>query len=529
MQPSELAVINQNELARRKPVQFRCCVAAGCINANSGAVQQSLESAIVQQGLQSQAEVVGVGCLRMCGRGPLVHIDPNDDLYADVTPDNAPSLVHSLRSGVNNCTKLDKHHPFFANQVSVVLENCGRIDPERIESAIAAGAYQALAKAIQTLTPKEVIEAISKSGLRGRGGAGYPTGVKWALVAKTPGERKFVICNADEGDPGAFKDRTVLESDPHRVIEGMAIAGYATGAQKGYIYVRGEYPLATHRLEIALEQARQFGILGQRLLDQPLAFDIEIRIGAGAYVCGEETALMASIEGERGIPRPRPPFPGESGLWGCPTLINNVESFSNIAPIIRNGADWYASIGTPKSSGTKVFSLSGQVQNTGVLEVPMGTPLRQIVETMGGGAPSGRSIKAVQTGGPAGGLVPTHLLDTAVDYESMAAIGSIVGSGGMVVMDDSTDIVDVARYFMGFCRDESCGKCIPCRAGTVQMHDLLDRIHGGRGERKDMVHLEMFADMVKHTSLCGLGQSAPNPVLSSLKHFREEYESRIRQ
>jgi bidirectional [NiFe] hydrogenase diaphorase subunit len=530
MHPNELIVIMEQELARRKPMQIRCCTAAGCLNAGSGEVKNALDAALGQSGWQDQTEVVGVGCLRMCGRGPLVQVVPNDELFGEVQPTDAPTLVKSLRDRKSwHEKKIDQQHPFFANQVSIVLENCGRIDPERIESALVEGAYHGLAKALLELKPKDIIDAISKSGLRGRGGAGYPAGVKWALVAKTPGQRKFVICNADEGDPGAFKDRTVLESDPHRVIEGMAIAGYATGAHQGYIYVRGEYPLATHRLTIALDQARHLGILGPRVMDQPFAFDIEIRIGAGAYVCGEETALMASIEGQRGIPKPRPPYPGESGLWGCPTLINNVETFANVAPIIRRGPDWYARLGTPKSPGTKVFSLSGQVRNNGVVEVPLGTPLRTIVETMGGGAPPGRTVKAVKTGGPAGGLVPAHLLDTPVDYESMAAIGSVVGSGGMVVMDDSTDVVDVVRYFMDFCREESCGKCIPCRAGTVQMHQLLDRIHRGDAERKDMIRLEMLADMVKHTSLCGLGQSAPNPVISSLRHFRDEYESRIRQ
>ncbi len=374
-----------------------------------------------------------------------------------------------------------------------------------------------------------MVDAVARSGLRGRGGAGYPTGLKWGVAAKTPGDRKFVICNADEGDPGAFKDRTVLESDPHRVLEGMALAGYAIGAREGFVYVRGEYPLAIHRLELALKQARRHGLLGAQVLDSPFAFDIQIRIGAGAFVCGEETALIHSIEGLRGLPRPRPPYPGVEGLWDCPTLINNVETFSNIAPIISRGPEWYAAIGSGKSRGTKVFSLAGKVRYTGLVEVPMGTPLRQIVEVMGGGPPDGGKVKAVQTGGPSGGFVPASLLDTPVDYEEMAAIGSIVGSGGMIVLDEKADMVDVARFFMDFCQDESCGKCIPCRVGTVQMHGMLERLVRGAGSPVDVTRLEALADMVKHTSLCGLGQSAPNPVLSSLKHFRGEYEAKLRR
>jgi bidirectional [NiFe] hydrogenase diaphorase subunit len=529
MEPSELSVIAERETAARKPIRFRCCVAAGCQSANSAGVKQALEQAVTAAGLGERAEVVGVGCLRLCSQGPLVQIDPGDDLYLRVTPEAAPSLVGAAQGGTATATKAERDHPFFAGQQSVVLENCGRIDPERIESAIAAGAYEALAHALHEMRPAEVVDWVTRSGLRGRGGAGFPTGVKWSVAAKSPGDRKFVICNADEGDPGAFKDRTVLESDPHRVLEGMAIAGYATGAREGYVYIRAEYPLAIRRLELALKQARRLGVLGSHVFDSPFAFDVQVRIGAGAFVCGEETALIHSIEGLRGTPRPRPPYPGVSGLWECPTLINNVETFSNIAPILRRGPEWYAAIGSGKSRGTKVFSLAGKVRYTGLVEVPMGTSIRRIVEVMGGGTPGGGPVKAVQTGGPSGGFVPERLLDTPVDYEEMAAIGSIVGSGGMIVLDEKDDMVDVARFFMDFCRDESCGKCIPCRVGTVQMHGMLDRLVKGEGTQADVTRLEGLADMVKHASLCGLGQSAPNPVLSSLKHFRHEYDAKLKQ
>jgi bidirectional [NiFe] hydrogenase diaphorase subunit len=376
--------------------------------------------------------------------------------------------------------------------------------------------------------PAEVVNEVTRSGLRGRGGAGYPTGLKWATVAKHPAEKKFVVCNADEGDPGAFMDRSVLESDPHRVLEGMVIAGYAVGAAQGYIYVRAEYPAAIHRLDLAIKQAKRLGLLGSQIFESTFDFKIDLRIGGGAFVCGEETALMSSIMGLRGVPRPRPPYPAEEGLWGFPTLINNVETFANIPPIIRKGGDWFASIGTEKSKGTKVFALAGNIRNTGLVEVPMGTTLREIVEEIGGGAPEGGTIKAVQTGGPSGGCIPAELLDTPVDYDSLVRVGSIMGSGGMIVMDQATDMVDVARYFMEFCMDESCGKCIPCRAGTVQMHRLLTRIGQGVASRADLERLEGLCDMVKHASLCGLGQSAPNPVLSTLRYFRHEYEGRIR-
>ena len=413
--------------------------------------------------------------------------------------------------------------------MAVVLENSGRVEPDRIESYIEAGGYQALWHALREMEPAEVVAEVTRAGLRGRGGAGYPTGLKWGTVAKHSAERKYVVCNADEGDPGAFMDRSVLESDPHRVLEGMAIAAYAVGANQGYIYVRGEYPQAIQRLEAAIKQAKRLGLLGSQVFESPFDFKIDIRIGAGAFVCGEETALMNSIQGLRGVPRPRPPYPAEAGLWGFPTLINNVETFANIPPILRNGADWYAAIGTETSKGTKVFALAGKIRNTGLVEVPMGMTLRQLVEEIGGGTPEGGTIKAVQTGGPSGGCIPADLLDTPVDYESLARVGSIMGSGGMIVMDQDTDMVDVAKFFMEFCMDESCGKCVPCRAGTVQMHRLLTRIGQGSANRSDLEKLEGLCDMVKHTSLCGLGQSAPNPVISTLRYFRHEYEARIRE
>ncbi|HEY5481827.1 MAG TPA: NADH-quinone oxidoreductase subunit NuoF, partial [Verrucomicrobiae bacterium] len=429
----------------------------------------------------------------------------------------------TLKGGKTKVQVGDPKDPFFTEQFPIVLANSGIVDPERIESYIAAEGYQALHDVLREMTPKDVLDAILKSGLRGRGGAGYPTGLKWGTVAKTASQQKYVICNADEGDPGAFMDRSVLESDPHSVLEGMAIAAYAVGANQGFIYVRAEYPLAISRLQTAIKQAKQHGLLGSGVFESPFNFNIDLRIGAGAFVCGEETALMASVEGKRGTPRPRPPFPAESGLWASPTLINNVETFANVAPIIRKGAEWFASIGTEKSKGTKVFALAGKINNTGLIEVPMGTTLRQIVEKMGGGAPDGRKIKAVQTGGPSGGCIPTEALDTPVDYDSLSKLGSIMGSGGMIVMDDTTKMVDVARFFMEFCMDESCGKCIPCRAGTVQMHGLLTKILARKATPRDLQKLEELCEMVKSTSLCGLGQTAPNPVLSTLRYFRNEY------
>ena len=521
---NDLIAIKEKELAARKKIVLRCCLAAGCMSSDAKGVKEQLVKAVAEAGLQNEVEVRGVGCMKLCCEGPLVAADPQNSLYIKVTAENAPSIVAALNGGRASAAQTNPDAAFFKKQFSIVLANSGIVDPERIESYIAADGYQALHEVLHEITPKDVVEAMVKSGLRGRGGAGFPTGLKWGTVAKSPGAKKYVICNADEGDPGAFMDRSVLESDPHSVLEGMAIAAYAVGADQGFIYVRAEYPLAISRLQIAIKQAKQLGLLGSGIFESPFNFNIDIRIGAGAFVCGEETALMASVEGKRGTPRPRPPFPAESGLFGCPTLINNVETFANVPAIYRNGADWFAGIGTEKSKGTKVFALAGKIKNTGLLEVPMGTPLRTIVEEMGGGAPDGGTIKAVQTGGPSGGCIPAQHLDTPVDYESLGKLGSIMGSGGMIVMDQTTNMVEIARFFMEFCMDESCGKCIPCREGTVQMHHLLDKIVNSKATARDLAKLEELCDMVKSTSLCGLGQTAPNPTLSTLRFFRNEYE-----
>lgn len=528
MDLDDLNLLAEKERAARKPVQLRCCTAAGCLSAGSDRVKEALEAAVIKTGAADRVQIAAVGCLRLCCEGPLVQREPGDALYAKVTPADAESIVLATDDRPAGVREVDRAQPFFTRQQSIVLENCGRVEPDRIESYVEAGGYRALWVALREMSPAGVVAAISQSGLRGRGGAGYPTGVKWSMVAKHNAPRKFVICNADEGDPGAFMDRSVLESDPHRVLEGMAIAGYAVGASEGYIYIRGEYPLPIRRLDAAIKQSKRLGLLGTQVLESPFDFKIDIRIGAGAFVCGEETALIASIEGRRGNPTPRPPYPSERGLWGSPTVINNVETFANVPAIISNGAAWFASIGTEKSKGTKVFSLAGKIKNTGLVEVPMGTPLREIVESIGGGAPDGAKIKAVQTGGSSGGCVPADALDTPVDYEALAALGSIMGSGGMIVMDEHSDMVDIARYFMQFSMDESCGKCIPCRAGTVQLHRLLSLIVDGKGTAADLLQLEALCDMVKHTSLCGLGQAAPNPVLSTLRYFRDDYAQKLR-
>jgi bidirectional [NiFe] hydrogenase diaphorase subunit len=520
----DLHQVKEKELAGRKKYVLRCCMAAGCMSSNSQALKDGLEKAVTEAGLEDQVEVRGVGCLKLCCQGPLVQADPAGVLYQKVGPEDAAGIIGALNGAAAKAAKGDLDNPFFTQQTSIVLANSGVVDPERIESYIAADGYEALHHALSEMTPKETVEAMVQSGLRGRGGAGFPTGLKWGTVAKSPGAKKYVICNADEGDPGAFMDRSVLESDPHSVLEGMAIAAYAVGADQGYIYVRAEYPLAISRLVLAIKQAKQLGLLGSGVFESPFNFTIDIRIGAGAFVCGEETALMASVEGKRGTPRPRPPFPAASGLWGCPTLINNVETFANVPTIIRKGAAWFAGIGTEKSKGTKVFALAGKIRNTGLIEVPMGTPLRRIVEDIGGGAPDGGTIKAMQTGGPSGGCIPAQHLDTPVDYESLTKLGSIMGSGGMIVMDQGTNMVDVARFFMEFCMDESCGKCVPCRAGTVQMHHLLSKIIERKATARDLTKLEELCDMVRNTSLCGLGQTAPNPVMSTLRFFRNEYE-----
>ena len=527
MTVEELREVAETERARQGNFRHRItyCSAAGCASCGGIAVHEALAKALKARNLENEVELAGTGCMGLCGEGPLVRIVGDGTLYQRVDVAVAEKIIeeHIVQGKKVAENLVDTTDPFFASQVKIVLENCGTTDSEKIDDYIAAGGYEALAKAVTELQPAGVVEEIRKSGLRGRGGAGYPTGLKWGIVRKAPGEQKYVVCNADEGDPGAFMDRSVLEGDPHRVLEGMAIGGYAVGASQGFIYVRAEYPLAIERLRLAIKHAERAGLLGNRIFDSQFNFRIDIRIGAGAFVCGEETALIRSIEGKRGRPRPRPPYPSEKGLWGAPTLINNVETFANIAPIIRKGGAWFAAIGTPKSTGTKVFALAGKIRNTGLIEVPMGIPLRKIIFDIGGGTPEGTTFKAAQTGGPSGGCIPAESLDLPVDYESLATVGSIMGSGGQIVMDSTSNMVDVAKYFMEFCVDESCGKCVPCRVGTVHIHGLLEKISEGRGTTDDLALLEELCQMVKDTSLCGLGQSAPNPVLSTLRFFRNEY------
>jgi bidirectional [NiFe] hydrogenase diaphorase subunit len=519
----ELHAVVENVKAARKEVCVRCCMALGCVSSRSAEIKDVMQRAVDEKNLADRVEVRRVGCMGLCGQGPMVSVEPQALLYEHVTVESAPSIIDALAGGTAVAELGDAKRPFFVRQLMVVCANNGRIDPERIEDYLETGGYQTLHRVLHEMQPAQVVETVLRSGLRGRGGAGYPTGLKWGTVAKSAGAHKFVICNGDEGDPGAYMDRSVLESDPHRVLEGMAIAGYAVGADQAFIYVRAEYPLAVSRLQIAIRQAKQHGLLGTGIFESTFNFNVDIRIGAGAFVCGEETALMASIEGSRGQPHPRPPFPAERGLWGYPTLINNVETFANVVPILDRGPDWYASLGTEKSKGTKVFSLTGKIRNSGLIEVPMGITIREIIEDMGGGAPDGATVKAIQTGGPSGGCIPAAYFDTPVDYESLVSLGSIMGSGGLVVIDDQTNMVDVARFYMQFCMEESCGKCIPCRAGTVEMHKLLTKIVERRATLKDLEQLEELCDLVKHTSLCGLGQTAPNPVLSTLRYFRNEY------
>ena len=528
MTPEELEQIASTELEAQAdiPHTVNVCVAAGCLSCQSQAIKDALDKEVSRRGPDAHCKVKGVGCMGLCAEGPLVSTN-DGTLYKHVTVADTPAVLDGLEQGPVARLLCPTDVPFFQRQQKIVLENSGIIDPERIEEYIAASGYRALIQALTEMTPVEVIAEVVKSGLRGRGGAGYPTGLKWGTVSKAVGTQKFVICNADEGDPGAFMDRSVLESDPHRSLEGMLVGAYAVGAAEGYIYVRAEYPLAIKRLKIAIRQAEKLGLLGSNICGTPFSFHIELRLGAGAFVCGEETALIASIEGQRGTPRPRPPYPAVAGLLGQPTLINNVETFANIPAIIRNGGDWYAGIGTEKSKGTKVFALAGRVQNTGLVEVPMGISLREMVFEIGGGIPEGKQFKAVQTGGPSGGCLPAECLDMPVDYESLARAGSIMGSGGMIVMDESSCMVDVAKYFMDFCMTESCGKCIPCRVGTYQMHRLLDTITKLQATPKDVALLEELCDLVKNTSLCGLGQSAPNPVLSTLRYFADEYKGHI--
>lgn len=531
MTTDELQQISTTEQEHKDQYQHHICVcvAAGCLSSQADVVQESLTREIKRQGLEDKCHVKGVGCMGLCSRGPLVSVEPEGTLYQSVKPADSSEIVESLGKEKVDRLECSTEIPFFKRQKKIVLGYSGIIDPDRIEEYIAIGGYQSLLTCLTEMTPTEVIDEIIKSGLRGRGGAGYPTGLKWSMVAKSrPGKAgKFIVCNADEGDPGAFMDRSVLESDPHRIIEGMTIAAYAVGATNGFIYVRAEYPLAIKRLRNAIRQANRLGLLGNEICGTTHRFNIELRLGAGAFVCGEETALMASIEGRRGTPRPRPPFPAESGVWSAPTLINNVETFGNIQTIIANGSSWFSEIGTEKSKGTKVFALAGRVENTGLIEVPMGITLREIIFDIGGGIPGGAKFKAVQTGGPSGGCIPETFLDAPVDYESLNRLGSIMGSGGMIVMDETSNMVDVAKFFMDFSRSESCGKCTPCRVGTAVMHDLLAKIAGGEGHEPDLVMLEELCDLVKNTSLCGLGQTAPNPVLSTLRYFRDEYTHQL--
>ncbi len=523
-----LAQTRDTERERQAGLRERiaCCSVAGCLSAGGGEVRAALEKAVNARGLDGQVEVIGTGCLGLCSQGPLVSSAATRQVYAGVTPEDSAALLDGGAGRFQGRT-LGPDHPFYAGQRRLILENSGRVDPERIQDYIAQGGYRALLRAASAMSPAEIVAEVKRSGLRGRGGAGYPAGLKWELVARHPASDRYVVCNADEGDPGAFMNRSVLEGDPHRVLEGMAIAGRAVGARQGYIYARGESPLAIARIRTAIAQAQREGLLGGRIFDSDFQFQIDLRIGAGAYVCGEETALLASIEGRRGQPVPRPPYPPERGLWGCPTLINNVETFANIPAIVERGGAWLAAIGAPASPGTKVFALAGRVARAGLVEVPVGTSLRTIVMDIGGGVPAGCEFKAAQTGGPAGGCIPAAFLDLPMDYDTLPGIGSMMGSGGLIVMDTSTCMVDVARFFMEFCMDESCGKCVPCRAGTVQMHGILRRLTRGEAAASDMSMLEELSRLLKETSLCGLGLAAPNPVLSTLRHFRNEYEAHL--
>ena len=521
-----------------------CCAGTGCTASQSGKIYDNFIEQIQKFGLQDEVKVVKTGCFGLCQKGPIVAIYPDKVFYSHVKQEDVERIVseHLYKGRVvkdlelsdedrethEKILEIDKIN-FYKKQERIALRNCGKINPEDITEYIAMDGYEALGKAVTTMTPQEVIDVMKKSGLRGRGGAGFPTGVKWQFEKDAPGTEKYVICNADEGDPGAFMDRSILEGDPNAVIEGMAIMAYAVGAQKGYIYVRAEYPIAVHRLKIAIKQAEDLNLLGKNIFGSGFNFDIEIRLGAGAFVCGEETALIASIEGQRGMPRPKPPFPAVSGVWGKPTSINNVETLANVPQIINKGADWYASIGTEKSKGTKVFALGGKIRNTGLVEVPMGTTLREIIYEIGGGCPNNKEFKAVQTGGPSGGCLTEKELDTPIDYESLIQAGSMMGSGGMIVLDEDNCMVDVARFYMEFIVDESCGKCTPCRVGTKRLLEMLTKITKGEGTMEMLDEMEKLCYEIKDTALCGLGQTAPNPILSTLKHFRGEYEAHIKE
>ncbi len=521
--PKRHRTINIGESAGPTRATARVCEAASCVSGNATEITTRLRE--LTEG-KDDIVIKRVGCLGLCAAGPLVEIAETGQMFEHVSPDNVDPLIAALGK-VKRDAKRQPQGPFFEKQVRVATENFGKVDPESLEDYIAEGGFQALRRVLSEMSSSEVRDEVSASGLRGRGGAGFPTGLKWTTVAKATGDKKYVICNADEGDPGAFMDRSVLESDPFRVLEGMAIAAFAVHANEGYVYCRAEYPLAVKRLQTAIRLAQRAGYLGDNIMDTSFAFNVQVRLGAGAFVCGEETALIASVEGRRGTPRPRPPYPAVAGLWGSHTLINNVESLASIPAILREGPEKYAAIGTDKSKGTKVFALAGRIVNTGMVEVPMGMTLREIIYDIGGGIIDGRPFKAVQTGGPSGGCIPAENLDTPVSYESLIELGSFMGSGGMIVMDDTSCMVDVARYFQDFCRDESCGKCTPCRVGTTQMWMLLDLIAKGLATEDDLAQLERLAGIVQKMSLCGLGQGAPNPIFSTLRYFRDEYMAHI--
>ena len=516
------------------------CGGTGCTSSHSAEIIAEFEKEIAEKGLADEIKVIRTGCFGLCALGPIVVVYPEGAFYSQIKVEDVPEIVdeHLIKGRIvkhllyddtvaGDTVKSLNETQFYKKQKRVALRNCGVIDPENINEYIAMDGYQALAKCLTEYTPDEVIQIVKDSGLRGRGGGGFPTGLKWSFTRKNQADQKYVVCNADEGDPGAFMDRSVLEGDPHCIVEAMAICGYATGATEGYIYVRAEYPIAVKRLQIAIDEARELGLLGKNIFDSGFDFDLHIRLGAGAFVCGEETALMTSIEGNRGEPRPRPPFPAEKGLFGKPTTENNVETFANIPQIILHGAESFASMGTERSKGTKVFALGGNIKHTGLVEIPMGTTLREIVEDTGGGIPNGRKFKAAQTGGPSGGCIPASLMDTEIDYDNLTAIGCMMGSGGLIVMDDSNCMVDIAKFFLDFTVDESCGKCSPCRIGTRRMQEILEKIIAGKATLEDLDKLEELAHYIKENSLCGLGQTAPNPVLATLKFFRDEYIAHI--
>lgn len=519
------------------------CAGGACISSGEESCLDSLRKNLEKYSLQDVVKVVETGCMGMCDAGPLMVLYPEGVFYQKLQPQDMELIVseHLLKGRIVDSKLLESpiaaekvksaydEHPFFTRQVKIATRNMGLINPLSIEEYVARDGYFALQKVLQEMTPEKVIDIIKKSGLRGRGGAGFPTGLKWELTRKIPGKEKYVLCNADEGDPGAFMDRSILEGDPHSVLEAMAIAGYAVGAQKGYVYIRAEYPLAIERLRAGIVQAKELGLFGENILGTDFSFDVEIRMGAGAFVCGEETALIESVEGKRGQPRVKPPFPAEKGVWGKPTLNNNVETYANIPPIITKGVEWFTSFGTEKSKGTKVFCLAGKIKNTGLIEVPIGITLREIVYDIGGGIPGNKAFKAVQTGGPSGGCIPAQHLDISIDYETLKTVGTMMGSGGMVFMDTDTCMVDVAKYFLNFSVDESCGKCTPCREGNRVMYEILDRITKGEGEEEDIERLETLGKTIIDSSLCGLGQSSPQPVLSTIRFFREEYEAHIRE